>query len=88
MEQTTHKDTGGKEPLIRIRDVVFCRGRRTILDGVSMDIHQGSIVAVMGPSGVGKTTILRLISGQLRPDEGSIEVDGQLISAMSGSDLR
>jgi phospholipid/cholesterol/gamma-HCH transport system ATP-binding protein len=87
MEQTINKSTGGREPLIRIRDVVFRRGRRTILDGVSMDIHRGSIVAFMGPSGVGKTTILRLISGQLRPDEGSIEIDGQLISAMSGSEL-
>jgi len=68
------------EPVIRVRDLVFRRGRRTILDGVSMDIPRGSIVAFMGPSGVGKTTILRLISGQLRPDEGSIEINGHLIS--------
>jgi len=72
---------------IRIRDLVFRRGRRTILDGVSMDIPRGSIVAFMGPSGVGKTTILRLISGQLHPDEGSIEVNGQQVSAMSNREL-
>lgn len=87
MEQATDIDTGAGEPLIRIRDLVFRRGRRTILDGVSLDIMRGSIVAFMGPSGVGKTTILRLISGQLRPDEGSIEIDGQLISSMSDREL-
>ncbi|MFT5321911.1 MAG: phospholipid/cholesterol/gamma-HCH transport system ATP-binding protein, partial [Pseudohongiellaceae bacterium] len=66
------------EPIIRIRNLVFRRGSRTILDNVSMDIPRGGIVAIMGPSGVGKTTILRLISGQLRPDSGTVEVNGQL----------
>jgi phospholipid/cholesterol/gamma-HCH transport system ATP-binding protein len=73
--------------IIRMRNVVFRRGERTILGGVDMDIPRGSIVAVMGPSGVGKTTVLRLISGQLRPDSGSIEVEGQEVSAMSLSEL-
>jgi phospholipid/cholesterol/gamma-HCH transport system ATP-binding protein len=72
---------------IRIRDLVFRRGRNTILDGISMDIPQGSIVAFMGPSGVGKTTILRLISGQLKPDEGTIEVNGQMVSGMTDREL-
>jgi phospholipid/cholesterol/gamma-HCH transport system ATP-binding protein len=74
-------------PVIRIRDLVFRRGRKTILDGINMDIKRGSIVAFMGPSGAGKTTILRLISGQLRPDEGTVEVNGQLISSMSDREL-
>ena len=82
MEQTKTIKTA-----IRIRNLVFRRGRKTILDGVSMDIQQGSIVAFMGPSGVGKTTILRLISGQLKPDEGTIEVNGQMVSAMSDREL-
>ena len=72
---------------IRIRDLVYRRGDNTILDGISMDIQQGSIVAFMGPSGVGKTTILRLISGQLKPDEGTIEVNGQMVSDMSDREL-
>lgn len=75
-------------PIIRIRDLVFRRGRKTILDGISIDIPKGSVVAFMGPSGAGKTTILRLITGQIRPDEGSIEIDGQLISAMSDKELQ
>lgn len=81
----TKKDS--YSPVIRIRDLVFRRGRRTILDGVSMDIRGGSIVAFMGPSGVGKTTILQLIAGQLQPNEGSIEINGRLVSAMSRREL-
>ena len=52
-----------------------------------MNIQRGSIVAIMGPSGVGKTTILRLISGQLQPSKGSIEVNGKQISALSRREL-
>jgi phospholipid/cholesterol/gamma-HCH transport system ATP-binding protein len=87
MENSAGKVNTQESPVIRIRDLVFRRGRRTILDGVSMDINRGSIVAFMGPSGVGKTTILRLISGQLRPDEGTIEINGHLVSDMSQREL-
>ena len=52
-----------------------------------MHIERGSIVAIMGPSGVGKTTILRLISGQLQPASGEIEVNGQLVSNLSRREL-
>ncbi|MGD8384458.1 MAG: ATP-binding cassette domain-containing protein [Lysobacterales bacterium] len=75
------------EPIIKIRHVLFKRGDKVILDDVSMQINRGSIVAIMGPSGVGKTTILRLITGQLRPQQGSIEVNGKLISGMSRREL-
>lgn len=76
-----------QNPIIRISNLVYRRGTKVILDGVSMDIKRGSIVAIMGPSGVGKTTILRLISGQLQPDKGSVEVNGKLISTLSRRDL-
>ena len=72
-----------KDPIIHISNVVFQRDDKVILDGVSIDIRRGSIVAIMGPSGVGKTTILRLISVQLQPSSGSIEVNDLNISAMS-----
>jgi len=75
-------------PVVRMRDLVFRRNRRTILDGVSIDVNRGSIVAFMGPSGVGKTTILQLICGRLRPDEGSVEVNGHRISEMSSRELQ
>jgi len=74
-------------PVIRIRDLVFRRGDKTILNGVNIDIPRGSIVAFMGPSGVGKTTILQLISGRLKPDEGFIEINGQRVSSMSDREL-
>ena len=87
MPNSNSQHANPPDPVIRIRDLVFRRGDRTILDGVNIDIPRGSIVAFMGPSGVGKTTILRLISGQLRPDEGTIEINGQRVSAMSDREL-
>jgi phospholipid/cholesterol/gamma-HCH transport system ATP-binding protein len=76
-------NSASAQPIIQLRDVVFRRGSRLILDHVDMDIPRGAIVAVMGPSGVGKTTVLRLISGQLRPDSGSILVNGEEVSGMT-----
>ena len=76
-----------QDPIIRIRNLVYRRGTEVILNDVSMDIKRGSIVAIMGPSGVGKTTILRLISGQLHPNKGSVEVNGKRISSLSRRDL-
>lgn len=74
--------------MITIRNLVYRRGTKTILDGVSMEIPKRSMVAIMGPSGVGKTTILKLISGQLTPDEGTIEVDGKDVNALGRNELR
>jgi len=79
--------TGANGAIIKIRNLVFRRGERTILDGVDVDVAKGSIVAFMGPSGVGKTTVLRLISGQLHPDSGSIEVKGREVSRMPRREL-
>ena len=74
-------------PLIKIRDLHFYRGDRAIFEGVNIDIYRGKITAIMGPSGTGKTTLLRLIGGQLRPDSGTIEVDGQDVHKLSRSEL-
>jgi phospholipid/cholesterol/gamma-HCH transport system ATP-binding protein len=52
------------EPLIKIRDLHFARGERVIFDGVDIDIPRGRVTAIMGPSGTGKTTLLKLIGGQ------------------------
>ena len=73
--------------LVRIRGLHFSRGRRKIFDGIDMDIPRGEITAIMGPSGTGKTTLLKLISAQLRPDAGSIEVDGQNVHALGTREL-
>ena len=57
------------ENLVEIDDVNFGYGRRPVLDGISMRMPRGKVVAIMGGSGCGKTTLLRLIGGQLRPHE-------------------
>lgn len=68
--------------LVNVRNLVFSRGNRKIFDGVNLDIQRGKITAIMGPSGTGKTTLLRLIGGQLRPDSGSVHVDGQQVDKL------
>ncbi|MEJ2308248.1 MAG: ABC transporter ATP-binding protein [Gammaproteobacteria bacterium] len=73
--------------LVRIRGLHFSRGSRKIFDGIDMDIPRGEITAIMGPSGTGKTTLLKLISGQLKPDAGTVEVDGKSVHALGTSEL-
>ncbi|MFZ6862952.1 ABC transporter ATP-binding protein [Undibacterium sp. Ji67W] len=73
--------------LVEIRDVQFGYGARTILSGLRMDFPRGKVIAVMGGSGSGKTTILRLIGGQIRPQSGSVSVNGQQIQEMDNKAL-
>jgi len=75
------------EILVKIRDVHFSRGNRKIFDGLSLDIPRRGITAIMGPSGSGKTTLLKLIGGQLKPGQGSIEVDGLNVHQLSTREL-
>ncbi len=75
------------ETLIRIRGLRYARGAHMIFDGVDLDIPRGKVTAIMGPSGTGKTTLLRLIGGQLYPDAGSIQVDGKEVPALNRSQL-
>ena len=67
--------------LIRIRDLHFSRGHSKIFNGIDIDIPQGKITAIMGPSGTGKTTLLKLIGGQLKPQKGTIHFHGENIPA-------
>jgi len=61
---------------VQLTDVTFGYDARPVLKGITMTIPRGKIVAIMGGSGCGKTTILRLIGGQLRPQSGDIRVGG------------
>lgn len=79
------EDTG--EELVVLDNVTFRRGRRAIFDGISLTIRAGSTVAVMGPSGTGKTTLLRLIGGQLVPDAGHVYVRGKDIASLTRAEL-
>ncbi|TFV93953.1 ABC transporter ATP-binding protein [Oxalobacteraceae bacterium OM1] len=67
--------------LVEIRDLHFSYGSRPILSGLQMDFPRGKVIAVMGGSGSGKTTILRLIGGQLEASSGTITVDGKAVNA-------
>jgi phospholipid/cholesterol/gamma-HCH transport system ATP-binding protein len=73
--------------LIKIRGLRFFRGERAIFDGVDIDIPRGKVTAIMGPSGTGKTTLLKLIGGQLRPQAGTIHVDGKNVHELGTGDL-
>lgn len=75
------------ENLIQIRGLHFSRGEHIIFDGVDLDFSRGKITAIMGPSGTGKTTLLRLIGGELTPDAGEIWVDGKNVPDMSHGEL-
>ena len=72
---------------IEVRDLTFYRGDRVIYQNVSLDIPKGKITAIMGPSGTGKTTLLRLIGGQLKPDSGTVKVDGKHIPNLTRKEL-
>lgn len=73
--------------IIEIKDMSFIRGQRLIFTDMSLTIPRGKITAIMGPSGIGKTTLLRLIGGQLQPDKGEIWFDGVNIPKLSRAEL-
>ena len=63
-------------PLVSLRDVHLSFGITPVLSGIDLDVQRGQAVSIIGPSGSGKSTLLRCISGLLRPQRGSITVDG------------
>jgi len=71
------------ENLIEIHDLKYSRGPRPIFEGMNLTIKRGEITALMGPSGTGKTTLLRLITRQLIPQHGVIYVNGVDISKLN-----
>lgn len=75
------------EPYIKVENLSFYRGHRSIFNGLSMDIPRGKVTAIMGPSGIGKTTLLKLIGGQLKPDGGRVLIDNQDFMKLSRKEL-
>ncbi len=73
--------------LVDIKNMTFKREERTIYENINISIPKGKVTAIMGPSGIGKTTLLRLIGGQLKPKSGEILFDGQNIPTLSRSRL-
>ena len=73
--------------LIEVKNLTFKRGTRVIYDNLNLQVQKGKITAIMGPSGIGKTTLLKLIGGQLMPERGEILFDGQDICRLSNREL-
>jgi phospholipid/cholesterol/gamma-HCH transport system ATP-binding protein len=73
--------------VVEIRDLHYAAGGREIFKGLDIRIRRGLVSAIMGPSGTGKTTLLRLITGQVQPDRGSIIVDGQDLGRLKRHEL-
>ena len=69
--------------LVDVQNVTFKRDDRVIYDDICLSIPRGKVTAIMGPSGIGKTTLLRLIGGQLKPEKGNILFAGQNIPTLS-----
>lgn len=79
--------TQNSAPLVEVRNLGFRRGDRVIYDDISLTIPRGKVTAIMGPSGIGKTTLLKLIGGQLTPDSGEILFDGENVHQVSRKSL-
>ena len=74
-------------PLIQVENMTYHRGERAIFNGLNLTIMAGKTTAIMGPSGTGKTTLLKLIGAQLKPDGGRILFHGEDIHKMSQKEL-
>ena len=70
------------DALVEVRDLTTMLSGKAVFDGLSLDIPRGKVTAVMGPSGTGKTTLLKHITGQMRPDRGTLRVDGQNVPTL------
>jgi phospholipid/cholesterol/gamma-HCH transport system ATP-binding protein len=73
--------------LVEIRDLHFSYGDRPILQNLSMDFPRGKLIAVMGGSGSGKTTVLRLIGGQIKAQRGTVSVNGEIVNQLDTDGL-
>jgi len=74
------ESTASPDNFVEINNVDFAFGKRKILKGISLSVPKGRVVAIMGGSGCGKTTLLRLIGGQLKPSSGAVRVDNQVVA--------
>ncbi len=78
---------GRQENIIEIDDLHFAYGADPVLRGIKLRVPRGKVVAILGVSGSGKSTLLKLIGGQLRPQRGSVRVDGKVIHELGNDDL-
>ena len=73
---------------LEIKNVGKTFGKEEILKNVNIEIKKGEFFSLLGPSGCGKTTLLRMIAGFIRPDKGSISINGEVIDHLNPNQLR
>src|SRR4026207_1903588 len=76
-----------QDSIVEVRDVHYSIGGRAIFSCLNLQIQRGRITAIMGPSGTGKTTLLRLMTGQIKPDSGQVLFDGIDVSNLGTREL-
>jgi ABC-type branched-subunit amino acid transport system ATPase component len=74
-------------PLLRLDGVTAGYGGATVLDGVDLEVERGSITCLVGPNGAGKSTLLKTVSGLVRPRQGTIILDGTVISGLPAGEV-
>jgi phospholipid/cholesterol/gamma-HCH transport system ATP-binding protein len=75
------------DAVVAVRDVHYSVGGRTIFNGLDLSARRGRITAIMGPSGAGKTTLLRLITAQIFADSGTVQMFGEDLAQLSGTQI-
>ena len=73
--------------MLEAEEIVFRRGRRTILDRVSVRIETGKVTALVGPNAAGKSTLLKMLTGEWRPLQGSITLEGRALNEWTAREL-
>ncbi len=72
-----------KEPVIKVRKLKIAFGEKVVLNEIDLDLYPGETLAVIGPSGTGKSTVLKVMTGLLRPTSGSVIINGQEVAAFN-----
>ena len=87
LEPQLRSDALHNDTLVEIADVAFKYGDRPVLKGVNLTARRGQVIAIMGSSGCGKTTLLRLIGGQIKPSQGTVRVAGESVGDLDQAGL-
>ena len=82
-----HDTHSASENVIEISGLRYRQGEKRIFDGLNINIPRGKITAIMGPSGTGKTTLLRIMTGQVLPDRGRVLVEGKQVPRLGADEL-
>jgi len=76
------------ENVIKIHEIEQTFGEKTVLKNINMEIAKGEILGLLGPSGAGKTTLIKILTGQLKPSKGKAWVFGKEATTLTGKDYR